>query len=67
MTSRCPSAVPTQDRGNAFSVSHILGLAAKQYAAAVLSNVRYCCEKMTPLASQRTREDAFGVGTYWEP
>ena len=49
LTSRCPSAAPTKDRGKAFSVSHILGLAAKQYAAAVLSNVRYhyrsyvCC------------------------
>ena len=49
MTSRCLAPVTLHDRGRDLSVSHILGIATKQYAAAVISNVRYhyrsyvCC------------------------
>ena len=49
MTSSCLDIVPLSERGKDLSVSHMLGLAAKQYASSVMSNIRYhfrsyvCC------------------------
>ena len=41
MTSGCLDRVPLPYRGNDLSVSHILGCAAKQYTASLISNIRY--------------------------
>lgn len=65
MTSRCLKPVPLPDRGRGLSVSLILGIATKQYAAAVIRNVRYhyrsyvCCALGIVLRSKATAvEDA---------
>jgi len=41
MTDECVSPVTFVERGKGLSLSHVFGLAAKQYVAAVLANVRY--------------------------
>lgn len=75
MTSRCLDAPPLAQRGMDLSVSHILGVAAKQYTSSVLTNVRYhyrsyvCCAlgivlRSKALAMENTNSDAcFGTCT----
>ena len=60
MTSKCLPPLPLPHEGRGLSVSLILNLAAKQYAAAVISNVRYrfrsyvCCALGMVLRSKAT-------------